>query len=92
MNDIRFRIARCDTLPDENHLIKKIICLSVEREDNSSEQISHCIELTGSQCLNKSNEECIDLAFKMMSGSMSNSVSKLLKNDSSIIGSYYIPN
>lgn len=92
MNNIRYRIVRCDTLKDDVYLLRKIVCLSVEREDNLSEQISHCIELTGSQCLGKSNEECIDLAFKMMSGSISVSANKLLNNDDSIVGSYYIPN
>ena len=92
MNGIRYRIARCDTLDDNFHILKKVICFSVERDDNVGNQISHCIELTGSQCIGKSNEECIDLAFLLMSGSIVTSANKLLSSNTSIVNSYYVPN
>lgn len=92
MDGIRFRIARCDTLNDDLHILKKVICFSVEREDNVGEQISHCIQLTGSQCIGKSTEECVDNAFLLMSGSISISANKLLSSNTSVLNSYYIPN
>jgi len=92
MDVIRFRVARCDTLNDDIHILKKVICLSVERDDNIGNQISHCIQLTGSQCIGKSTEECIDLAFSLMSGSIATSAKKLLDSSTEVINSYYIPN
>ena len=92
MDGIRFRIARCDTLNDDFHILKKVICFSVERDDNVGEQISHCIQLTGSQCIGKSIEECVDLAFSLMSGSIATSANKLLSSNTSVLNSYYIPN
>lgn len=92
MTGIRYRIARCDTLNDDIHLLRKIICISVERDDNVGDQISNCIELTGSQCIGKSAEECIDQAFLLMSGSISKSATKLLNSSAGIVNSYYIPN
>lgn len=92
MDGIRFRIARCDTLNDDFHILKKVICFSVERDDNVGEQISHCIQLTGSQCIGKSTEECVDLAFSLMSGSIATSANKLLSSNTSVLNSYYIPN
>lgn len=92
MTGIRYRISRCDTLNDDKYILKKVICFSVEREDNVGEQISHCIQLTGSQCIGKSTEECVDDAFFMMSGSISVSANKLLNSNTSVLNSYYIPN
>jgi hypothetical protein len=92
MNNIRYRIARCDSLVDHLNISTKVICLSVEREDNIGEQISHCITLSGSQQLEKTNEECIDLAFSLMSESIARSVTKLSSINYSVVGSYYIPN
>lgn len=92
MNNIRYRISRCDNLVDHMNNPTKAICLSVEREDNVGEQVSHCIVLTGSQHIGKTNEECVDLAFSLMSESISRTATKLSTNDYSIVGSYYIPN
>lgn len=88
---IRYRIARCSpTNFDENGNAYKDISISVEHE-NFDEQVSHHIRLSGSQCLEKTNEECIDLSFKLMSGSISKTVTKLLDASGNIVGSYYIP-
>lgn len=92
MNGIRYRITRCDGMDDIDHILKKVVCISVERDDNVGEQISHCIILTGSQCIGKSAEECIDQAFLLMSGSIAKSATKLLNSNADIINSYYIPN
>ena len=92
MNGIRYRISRYDTLNDDRFLLIKNVCISVEREDNVGDQISHCIQLTGSQCIGKTNEECVDLSFKLMSGSIASSSKKLLDSSVSIVNSYYIPN
>lgn len=91
MNNIRYRIARCDTVTDDIHLFKKIVCFSVERIDNLKTQISVCGELTGSQCIGKSDEECVDLAFNTLSSSLSAAVNKLLAKSNDVVGSYYIP-
>lgn len=92
MEGIRYRIARCDTLNNDKFILIRNVCISVERDDNTGDQISHCIQLTGSQCIGKSNEESVDLAFNLMSSSIADSANKLLQNPTSIINSYYIPN
>lgn len=92
MEGIRYRIARCDTLNNDKFILIRNVCISVERDDNTGDQISHCIQLTGSQCIGKSNEESVDLAFNLMSGSIAASANKLLQTPTSIVNSYYIPN
>jgi hypothetical protein len=92
MNGIRYRISRCDTRNDDAFVLIKNVCISVEREDNVGDQVSHCIQLTGSQCIGKTNEECVDLAFGLMSGSIALTSKKLLDSSVSIVNSYYIPN
>lgn len=92
MNGIRYRISRCDTLNDDRFLLIKNVCISVEREDNVGDQVSHCIQLTGSQCIGKTNEECVDLAFRLMSGSIAKTSNKLLDSSVTIVNSFYIPN
>lgn len=91
MNSIKFRIARCDTLYDDTESIRKVICFSVERSDNLKNQISVCGELSGSQCIGKSDEECVDVAFNLLTSSLSVAVNKLLSSSGDIVGSYYIP-
>jgi len=94
MNTIKYKIIRYSdhVYHDEP---AKIVGLNVERDDDSSLCIYHEIILTSSvsssQFIGKTNEECIDLAFSLLSGSISLSVNKLLTSPS-IIGSYYIPN
>lgn len=92
MNGIRYRISRCDTLQDPKFILIQHVCISVEREDNVGGQISHCIQLTGSQCMGKTMEESVDLAFSLMSGSIAESANKLMLPSTNIINSYYIPN
>lgn len=92
MGGIRFRIARCDTLNDDKFIMIRNVCISVERDDNVGDQISHCIQLTGSQCIGKTTEESVDIAFSILSGSIAISANKLLTSTTSIVNSYYIPN
>ena len=90
MNGIRYRVARCQLLNNEPNVIKKVVCLSVEHI-NCSEQISHCIELVNDQVINKTDDECVDLAFRLMSGSIAKSANKLI-NSINVVGTSYIPN
>lgn len=94
MNGIKFKIIRYS-----DHRYQgtpaKIVGFSVMREDDESMSIYHEIVLSssasGSQFMGKTNEECVDTAFSLLSGSMAASANTLLKSQD-IIGSYYIPN
>lgn len=93
MNGIKFKIIRyADHV--YNNDPAKIIGFNVVREDDESMSVYHEIILTssisGSQFIGKSVEECIDVAFSMMSGSMSKSANNLLSS-TNVVGSYYIP-
>ncbi len=93
MNGIKFKIIRySDHRYHEEPA--KIVGFNVIKESDESDSIYHEIVLTsslsGSQFIGKTNEECITLAFSLLSGSIANSANKLL-NSQDIIGSYYIP-
>jgi len=94
MNNIKFKIIRyADHKYNEEPA--KIVGFSVMREDDESLSVYHEVILTssmsGSQFIGKTTEEVIDLAFSLLSGSISRSATKLTKHES-VIGSYYIPN
>ena len=94
MNNINIKIMR---YTDYTHSVEpgKIVGFSVERADDVSLSAYHEIILTssvsGSQFIGKTNEECVDTAFSLLSGSISISANKLLQSQD-VIGSYYIPN
>jgi hypothetical protein len=94
MNNINIKIMR---YTDYTHSVEpgKIVGFSVERADDVSLSAYHEIILTssvsGSQFIGKTTEDVIDLAFSLLSGSISRSATKLAKHES-VIGSYYIPN
>ena len=94
MNNINIKIMR---YTDYTHSVEpgKIVGFSVERADDVSLSAYHEIILTssmsGSQFIGKTNEECVDTAFSLLSGSISISANKLLQSPD-VIGSYYIPN
>jgi hypothetical protein len=67
----------------------KIIGFSVEN-DNNSRQIYHETILHVDTIFNKSDAECIDIAFMKLSSSIAVSI-ETLNEDSNIIGSYYVP-
>jgi hypothetical protein len=94
MNNIKFKIIRyADHKYNEEPA--KIVGFSVMREDDESLSVYHEVILTssmsGSQFIGKTNEECVDAAFSLLSGSIAISANKLLQSQD-VIGSYYIPN
>jgi len=94
MNNIKFKIIRyADHRYNEEPA--KIVGFNVIREDDESMSIYHEVILTssisGSQFIGKTNEECVDTAFSLLSGSIARSANKLLQSQD-VIGSYYIPN
>jgi hypothetical protein len=94
MNNIKFKIIRyADHRYNEEPA--KIVGFNVVREDDESMSIYHEVILTssisGSQFIGKTNEECVDTAFSLLSGSIARSANKLLQSQD-VIGSYYIPN
>ena len=93
MNGIKFKIIRYGDHKYRNEPAK-IVGFNVIKESDESDSIYHEIVLTssisGSQFIGKTNEECVDLAFSLLSGSMAISANKLLKTQD-VVGSYYIP-
>jgi len=92
MENIRFKIARYELQTGAENTTRRCVGFVVEREDNVEKQIYHEIALTGSQHLGKTTEECVDLAFSLLSGSLAVSARKLLDSSTEVINSYYIPN
>jgi hypothetical protein len=93
MNGIKFKIIRyADHRYQDDPA--KIVGFNVIRENDESMSVYHEIILTsstsGSQFVGKTNEECVDTAFSLLSGSIATSANKLLKSQD-VIGSYYIP-
>jgi hypothetical protein len=94
MNGIKFKIIRyADHRYQDDPA--KIVGFNVIRENDESLSVYHEIILTssasGSQFVGKTNEECVDTAFSLLSASMAASANKLLKSQD-VVGSYYIPN
>jgi hypothetical protein len=92
MENIRFKIVRYELQTGAENSTRRCVGFIVEREDNVEKQSYHEIALTGSQHLGKTTEECVDLAFSLLSGSLSISAKKLLDSSTEVINSYYIPN
>lgn len=94
MNGIKFKIIRYSDHKYHEEPAK-IVGFNVIREDDESVSIYHEIVLTSSysdsQFIGKTNEECVEKAFSLLSGSIALSANKLLISQD-IIGSYYIPN
>jgi hypothetical protein len=94
MNGIKFKIIRYADHTYYNNPAK-IVGFNVIKESDESDSIYHEVILTsslsGSQFIGKTNEECITLAFSLLSGSLASSANKLLQSQN-VIGSYYIPN
>ena len=93
MNNIKFKIIRyADHTYYDNPA--KIVGFNVMREDDESLSVYHEIILTsslsGSQFIGRTNAECIDEAFSLMSSSMAQSANRLLQPQN-VVGSYYIP-
>lgn len=92
MENIRFKIARYELQTGAENSTRRCVGFVVEREDNVEKQIYHEIALTGSQHIDKTPEQCVDLAFSLLSGSLADSARKLLDNSNNVVNSYYIPN
>lgn len=91
MSDYNILIARCTFLSGENGASPmKIIGFSVQSPDGVK-QIYHETILGIDQFAGKTDEQCADLAFSILSGSIAASVSNII-NTPSILGNYYIPN
>lgn len=89
MNEIKFIIRRFAT--SEHHQIpNKIVGFDVVNEETNN-SIYHETILMSDEVLDKSSQQCIDLAFNKLSSSMSVSVKKLIEDNENILGSYYIP-
>lgn len=70
--------------------VNRIVGFSVEN-DTGTQQIYHEILLENTIIHGKTPEECIDIAFSKLSGSIERSINKLNETNSNIIGSYYVP-
>jgi hypothetical protein len=89
MNNIQYIIRRFDT--SEHHEIpNKIVGFEIVNQ-TSGQSAYHETLLKRNDVMGKTSEECIDLAFNLLSSSISKSVSYLSSNESSVLGSYYIP-
>lgn len=85
---MNIRIVKCKTILNEDPF--KIIGFNVEN-DNNTRQIYHETVLSSSEISEKTDEECIDLAFNRLSSSISISAQKLDGELDSAVGNYYIP-
>lgn len=90
MSDFNIVITRCTftTGPDGNSP-RKIIGFSVQSLDGVK-QVYHETVLQSDQFVGKSDEECVDIAFNVLSGSIAQSVT-LVKSTPSVVGNFYIP-
>jgi hypothetical protein len=88
--NIKFKIIRFENQINRNEHIK-IVGFNVLNEDDESSTIYHETILNQDEILNKSPEECVDLAFSKLSGSIASSVNKIKSYEGNLIGAYYIP-
>ncbi len=91
MNNIKFKIIRYSDHTSGNDPAK-IVGFSVMCADDEGVSAYHETILTGSQFIGKTVEQCVDTAFQILSSSMAVTANKLLAEQQTVIGSYYIPN
>ena len=90
MSDFNIVITRCTFTAGLNgDPPRKIIGFSVQNSD-ASKQIYHETVLQNDQFIGKSDEECVDVAFGILSGSIAQSVNQV-KSSPSVLGNFYIP-
>ena len=89
MNTIKYKITRFDDSEHHEKPNKIVGFLVFDEETNNG--ISHETIITGIDVLNKTPEECVDVAFRVLSSSIAESAKKLLSNKNTIVGAYYIP-
>lgn len=88
--NIKFKIIRFENQINQTEQIK-IVGFNVLNEDDESSTIYHETILKSDEIKNKSPEECVDLAFSKLSGSIASSVNKIKSSEGNLIGAYYIP-
>lgn len=90
MSDFNIVITRCTfTAGFDGYSPKKIIGFSVQSPDGVK-QIYHETVLQPDQFVGKSDEQCVDIAFNVLSGSIAQSIAQL-KSGTSVLGNFYIP-
>lgn len=90
MNDFNIVITRCTfTAGLDGNSPRKIIGFTVQNPD-ASKQIYHETILQHNQFEGKNDEECVDIAFGILSSSIADSANQI-KTVSTVIGSLYIP-
>ena len=91
MSDFNIVITRCTfTAGLDGNSPRKIIGFSVQSTDGVK-QIYHETILQSDQFVGKSDEECVDIAFNVLSGSIAQSVAQV-KSAPAVLGNFYIPN
>lgn len=90
MSDFNIVITRCTFTSGLNgDAPRKIIGFSVQSPD-ASKQIYHETVLQNDQFIGKTDEECVDIAFSILSGSIAQSANQV-KSSPSVLGNFYIP-
>jgi len=90
MSDFNIVITRCTfTAGLDGNSPRKIIGFTVQSTD-ASKQIYHETVLQQDQFVGKTDEECVEVAFSILSGSIAES-SNQVKNSPSVVGNFYIP-
>jgi hypothetical protein len=84
-------ISRCTFISGiSNDSPRKIVGFNVQNKD-ASKELYHETTLQPDQFSGKTDEECVDIAFGILSGSIAGSIQKLT-SESSVVGNFYIPN
>ena len=90
MNDFNIVITRCTfTAGLDGNSPRKIIGFTVQNPD-ASKQIYHETILQHNQFEGKNDEECVDIAFNILSSSIASSAVQL-KSSPNVVGNFYIP-
>ena len=93
MNNIKFKIIRCENQLRNKNFVK-IIGLNIIKDSDPNQCIYREITLNQKDHEGKTSHECVETAFLLMSSSISKSIDKLMSNgnndDDKIIGSYYV--
>lgn len=82
------KIIKCKLVEDDSPY--KIIGFNVQNS-NGTNSIYHETILTNEQIQGKTDTECIDLAFGQLSGSIAQSIEKIISDETSVVGNYYVP-
>lgn len=90
MNDFNIVITRCTfTAGLDGNSPRKVIGFTVQNPD-ASKQIYHETVLQQDQFTGKNDEECVDIAFNILSSSIAVSAEQV-KTLPTVVGNLYIP-